>query len=188
MADRPQQPRKIQGDNEPEPQSVTQAAFSLAEGLLREREDRKAAIKEISRGFPLLYHFIRYSEGLGWRGTISKRWRQFSEVYSDFMQIASLIYDKYGPEYEALFGDHPREERLWFMMCDKLRNMVEDVNALLIEMMPEMKREIELDTESKERMTFFEILSTQEGVKSEGRTSTKMRRALETLQYEKEEE
>lgn len=164
MPDKQQPQPKIKGDGKPE--SVAEAAFSLARGMLEERGDRKAAIKEISKGFPLLYHFIRYSEGLGWRGTISKRWRQFAEVYADFMQIANLLYDKFGSEYDELFGDHPREERIWFMMCDKMRNMVDDVNALLIEMMPEMKREIELETESHERKAFFEVLREQKPKKA----------------------
>ncbi|MFQ5798460.1 MAG: hypothetical protein ACE5H0_07185 [Bacteroidota bacterium] len=158
MVDKPE--AKIKGDGKPE--SVTEAAFRLAEGLLKEREDRKAAIQEVARGFPPLYQIIRYSEGLGWRGTVSKRWGQFAEVYADFMQLANLLFDKFGNEYDEMFGDHPREERIWFMMCDKMRPVVEDVLALVYEMMPEIKREFELKTESFERTTYFEVLKTKE--------------------------
>lgn len=150
---------EIDGDSEPT--SVARAAFGLAKGMLKERETRKTAIIELARGFPPLGQIIQFSEGLGWRGEISKRWAQFTEVYAEFMQLANLLYDKFGEEYDELFPDDEREERIWYMMCDKMRPVVEDVLALLYEMMPEMKREIELKTESSERMTFFQVLREQ---------------------------
>ena len=138
-----------------EPKDVRKAAWL---GIQAEREDRKEAIREFSQGFPILYQMVRFSDGLGWTGTATKRWSQFSEVYADFMQLANLLYDKYEDEYSRLFADHPREERIWYMMCDKMRNVVEDVNALAIAIMPTLKQEIELRAESKERETLFQML------------------------------
>lgn len=147
-------------------EGVLEAAFEIAKGLLEERKDRKESMKEFSRGFPILYQIIRYSEGLGWTGAATKKWSQFSEVYAEFMQLSNLLYDKYEDEYSKLFDDHPREERIWFMMCDKMRPIVEDLNALVIEILPELKQEIELRAESKERETFFNVLANRDKPRS----------------------
>ncbi len=176
-------PKKSIGNEEPE--DVGKASYAIAKGILAEREDRKAAIKEFSQGFPILYQLIRFSDGLGWTGTASKRWAQFSEVYADFMQLANLLYDKYEDEYTKLYPDSPREERIWFMMCDKMRNVVEDLNALAIAIMPTLKQEIELRAESKERETFLQVLRPEE--RGKGRTSTRMKRQFEKAQYEEED-
>lgn len=152
------------------------AALELARGLLELPKDRKAAIGEMTPGFPPLSQLVRYSEYLGATGYASKRWRGFAEVYGEFMQFAHLEYEDFRDDYDKLYPDHALEEKVWYMMCDHHRQIVEDVIALLVEIMPETKRFEELDGESKERTIFMQALARQERKK---RTDPRLEGLLE---------
>jgi len=65
------------------------------------------------------------------------------------------------PEFKG-DEDLTKEERVWGFMNEEFRMVVEDMIALIIEIMPELKRYEVFRAKSKERETFVGGISSQQ--------------------------
>lgn len=173
----------LRGDGDPE--SLAMAQMHIAKKLMEVEETQIFAIEAMAGWFPPLAQAVQFSPGLRWAGTVSKRWQRFfTRIYPRYQEFAIYSYNEIaGKEYEHLFPNLELSARVWEFMGDVFPMIREAVVAKFYEMLMELKREIELDTKSKERMTFLGVLNPQEG-QPEGKTSMRMQRQLEKAQYE----
>lgn len=166
------------------PANVTEVAMHVAQELMASEKRQVTAIVDMAEWFPPLGEVALFAPGLRWDGKVTKRWSHFfNKIYVRYQDFATSAYDKIaGKEYINRYPTLSKPQHVWLFMNEVFPAIVEATKAKLYELLPELKRQVELETKSDERKEFLKVIKPEE--RGGGRTSTRMRRQLDKEQYE----
>lgn len=182
------------GNNDP-PLTLQEYALRLVDKQFEAEELQIEAIEDMAQEFPPLYKVVRYAPGWGWSGKPPKSYTRFCrEIYPTYVMTAELLYERFTKQKDTPnYGRKNDLEKphkpgfLWEFMGQHCIGIREEVVAKFYEILPELKSQLDIDTKSQETQTFYSAMVRGQEDGGGGRTSTKMRRALEKQQFDDDE-
>ena len=168
-----------------EPKNVRE---KLLEEVIKEHYGRPLGVLELARELPAIHSLVQFSPWLGFQEKVDKEWRLIAEAGAELINVARLTLDTFPQleqKYQTADSSLTREDIVARIIQNELDLLWNDWKSLLIAQLPKVKVWKEREAETHyERELVRPVLTDGKG----GRTSTKMRRALEAMQSEGDEE